>query len=64
MSHVVSQFEYTKLLLWARTRSNVSFLHQNFGEYLDDPSKTWTQPIADRESGTDFLAGISPPDDG
>ena len=32
-------------------------------EYLEDPSKTWTQPITDGESGTDFLAGIFPPEE-
>ena len=62
VSRAYSQFEYSKSLPWAR-ESNASFLHQTFDEYLDDPSKTWTQPIADGESGSDFLAGIFPPED-
>ena len=63
VSRAYSQFEYSKSLPWAR-KSNASFLHQTFDEYLDDPSRTWTQPIADGESGSDFLAGIFPPEDG
>jgi hypothetical protein len=62
VSRAHSQFEYSKSLPWAR-ESNASFLHQTFDEYLDDPSRTWTQPIADGESGSDFLAGIFPPED-
>jgi hypothetical protein len=62
VSRAVSQFEYSKSLPWAK-KSNASFLRQTFDEYLGDPSRTWTQPIADGESGTDFLAGIFPPED-
>jgi hypothetical protein len=62
VSHAVSQLEYSKSLPWAKW-SNVPFLHQTFDEYLDDPSKTWMQPIADGESGTVpiSLQGSSPP---
>lgn len=54
-----SQFSFSKTLPWAK-RSNATFLKQTFEEYLDDPHKTWTQPIADGEGGVDFLAGIFP----
>lgn len=57
VSRAVSQFHYSKALPWAK-KDNMTFMHQSFEEYLDDPNKTWTQPIADGESGVDFLAGI------
>ena len=62
VSRTVLQFEYSKFLPCAR-RLNTSLLHQTFNKYLDNPSKTWTQPIADGELGTNFLAGIFPPED-
>ena len=63
VSRAVSQFYFSKGLSWAKKR-NETFLHQTFDEYLDDPNKSWTQPIADGESGTDFLAGIFSTDRG
>ncbi|KAL3784692.1 hypothetical protein ACHAW5_002870 [Stephanodiscus triporus] len=60
-SRATSQFRFSKSLRWA-IESNATFLRQTFDEYLDDEeNRTWTQPIADGESGTDFLAGIFPP---
>ena len=61
VSRGISQFYFSKRLPWAK-KQNATFLHQTFDEYLDDPNKTWMQPIADGESGTDFLAGIFPSD--
>lgn len=59
VSRAVSQFYFSKKLPWAK-RNNATFLSQTFEEYLEDPNKTWTQPISDGESGADFLAGIFP----
>jgi len=63
VSRAVSQFHFSKTLPWAK-KQNATFLHQTFDEYIDEPNKTWTQPIADGESGADFLAGIFPTDKG
>ena len=60
-SRATSQFRFSKSLRWA-IESNATFIRQTFDEYLDDEEhRTWTQPIADGESGTDFLPGIFPP---
>ena len=63
VSRAVSQFYFSKKLKWA-TKANATFLFQTFDEYVDDPNKDWFQPIADGESGTDFLAGIFPTEKG
>ncbi len=63
ISRAVSQFYFSKRLKWAK-KANATFLHQTFDEYIDDIHKDWFQPIADGESGTDFLAGIFPTDEG
>jgi len=57
VSRAISQFYFSKTLPWAK-KNNEKFLTQTFDEYLDDPTKEWMQPIADGESGSDFLAGI------
>lgn len=59
VSRSISQFYFSKKLKWAKN-ANATFLYQTFDQYIDDPNKTWFQPIADGESGTDFLAGIFP----
>jgi hypothetical protein len=57
IQRAISQFEYSKTLPWA-IKSNATFIYQTFMEYIMDTHKTWTQPIADGESGVYFLAGI------
>ena len=63
VSRAISQFHFSKKLKWAK-KANATFLHQTFDEYINDPNKEWFQPIADGESGTDFLAGIFPTEKG
>ncbi|KAL7544158.1 hypothetical protein ACHAWF_007543 [Thalassiosira exigua] len=63
VDRAVSQFYYSRTLPWM-ANSNEKARHQTLGEYLDDPDKTWTQPVADGEGGTDFLAGIVPTSEG
>lgn len=57
IQRAISQFEYSKTLPWA-IKSNATSICQTFMEYIMDTNKTWTQPIADGESGVYFLAGI------
>ena len=57
VSRAVSQFYFSKELPWME-RVHEKAREQTIDEYLDDANKTWTQPIADGESGADFLAGI------
>jgi hypothetical protein len=62
ITRTVLQFEYSKTLPWAKN-INVTFIHQTFGKYMSDDTtngRTWTQLIADGESGVYFLAGIFP----
>jgi hypothetical protein len=63
IQRAISQFEYSKTLPWAM-KSNATFIYQTFNEYINDKTKTWTQPIADGESGVYFLAGIFPSNGG
>ena len=63
IQRAISQFEYSKTLPWA-IKSNATFIYQTFNEYINDETKTWTQPIADGESGVYFLAGIFPSNGG
>ena len=57
VSRAVSQFYFGKKLSWMKKLHEKS-RDQTLDEYLDDSNKTWTQPIADGESGSSFLAGI------
>ncbi|KAL9184024.1 hypothetical protein ACHAXT_002110 [Thalassiosira profunda] len=63
VARAASQFYFSKGLPWMK-KSKQKALFQTFDQYLDDDNKTWTQPIADGESGADFLAGIFPTEDG